>query len=253
MRFLGRVFVVLLLLAAGGWIGYRRGLHDCPPCGTTDHAAIVNAALAPTQKLVLDEASTVIEFDHVLNTSLEWARRLIDSLGLAGTIRTATTVHMSFGARLAYGFDLQRHPWRLLREGDRWVFEAPPIELLTCPAVLAQTVRLGYRDRSWLVGEDARQLEVLRLATAHALQAAAERERDPEWTTQVAADAEKMLRATLQRLLAASGQAVSADDITVRYAGGERFARSPAWSVGVMPDGRLDTATLTRLQQAGCR
>ena len=231
---------------AGWWIGREPGPVRA------DAPRLLGELLVPARKLMLAESQHSASFSWTLRTTHTALAWLVRRLRAENLIRTEATGEFSYAANFAYGYDLRSGEGRLSRLGEsRWRFEAPPIELLACPAVLAHTFQYRVLQRSLLVDEDRREAQVARLVTAQALAAGHARLRDPAARAALRAQVEGQLRAVLSGFASSIGVRIDPAEIEIRYRDGEVW-RAPQWSVGIDPQGLLDDATLARLRRAGC-
>ena len=237
--------ITALGIAAGA---YYMGRSQCPKCAEFDRAVVLSDLLIPTQKLLLTESVATHRFDWNLVSTwpkiADWASKI--------GLRKMASGYLEYRVLSSYGYDLsQRTNWSLKRQGEKFVFEAPPLKLLACPVVLTQTILFKVEETSHFVQELRCQDEVIRTATAHALALAHDGLRETASAEKIKKTVDQELRSLLVSLSRPMGWAINASDIEIHNPKGA-FDVPAAWKPELSEGRALDQATLEQLERAGC-
>ncbi|KRB99800.1 hypothetical protein ASE11_09005 [Hydrogenophaga sp. Root209] len=204
--------------------------------------------LIPTQKLLLAESSSTQRYNWELVSTWPRVAKLLSNLGA----REKAKGYLQYQVKNYYGYDLARQAsWSLKREGTKIIFEAPPLRLLTCPAVLTQSLMFVVEGGSPFVGELSRQDEVIRVATAQALAVAHEGLRDPDKFKRIKETADQDLKSLLMSLARPMGWDLKGADIVITNPEGQ-VDLPPPWQPALGAGGNLDLTSVTQLKNAGC-
>lgn len=224
------------------------GRTQCPPCASYNQAELLSELLVPTQKVLLVEQHATLKYDWQLYSTWPNLATFFAQLGF----RKNAQGYVQYGAKFYYGYDLSnRASWVLKKEGSHFVFEAPPLRMLTCPSVLSQSVSVTTNVGSIFVDEAGREKEVLRMSTAQALAAGHNVLRDPLQVEKIRKSADQELRALVINLARPMGWQVQAGDVQI-VSHAATVDVPVEWTPGTKDGGALDAATMEQLKKAGC-
>jgi hypothetical protein len=243
--------VLAIVLAAGGFFfGYRNGHGTCVQCEQVNAVWSLRSLFETTQKVILAEEMRSIRAEFELKSlSMPRVARFLSSLGLKESAKAT----MTFDSRVAYGYDLSdASKWALKQESPgKFVFEAPPLGVVTCPSALTQTIRLEVLQRSLFVDEDARVIYLTRLATAYALSEAHKRLHDEAARKGMLTAVDDQLKVMIVRLATGLGMKLVPDDIRIAHPRGD-FVAPEDWVPAGANDKSLDPRTEKALADAKC-
>lgn len=238
--------VVVALVAAGFgyYAGRHQGLSECEQCAKIDPAVELKAILAPAAKLAVVHVGTLLEqpFDIPPQGAFtQWLAHALSPL-----VAERSHGHFRYFASYLYGYDLgDRSAWDLTREGDTLVFHAPPLALLSCPAVNLETLFVEFDQRSILVNESEQLPEVQRMLTRNALRHAEMRLVGDFSRARIREEAEKKLRELIAALASGIGWKLTPDQVKIVYA---REYDAERWT-DKDPEDKIEA----RLARYGCR
>ncbi len=226
-----------------GFMGFQYGRSQCSKCADIDRIQILSDQIVGAQKIVAADSSSTVRFDWTLVSTWPNLARVMAKIGF----KEKASGSLVYDTRMAFGYDLaQRGLWSLKREGNALVFDAPPLSLVECPAVLTQTLSYQIRDKSVFVDEMGRQQEVVRYATAQALAAAYEKLRAPK---QIQIEAEKELSQLVGSLALPLGMT---SNVRITHTHGEVQQIPASWKPSFDQAGVPDAETQHQLELAGC-
>jgi len=240
---LGAIFALAVAASA-----FHLGRKECPKCAQVDQAKVLSELLIPTQKLLLAESSSTLRYDWQLVSTWPKLAAALSRIGF----RERASGYLQYQVKNYYGYDLsQSAAWSLKRDGDKLVFEAPPLRLLTCPSVLTQSIAFVVQGSSPFVQELSRQDEIVRTATAQALAAAHEGLRDPKKLERIKELVDQDLRSLIINLARPLGWSIHGSSILITNPRGQVDVPD-AWQPVLGAGGDLDLNTTRQLKEAGC-
>jgi hypothetical protein len=233
-----------LLCIAVALGGFFLGKQQCPGCNQVDPAELLSSVLSPAQKLVVVESGDVLRFDWDLVSTWPRLATVLSRFGPAEKARG----YLQYDVKYTIGYDLrQRGNWSLRREGGKIVFDAPPLQLIGCPAVLTHTMKFVVQQDAILVDEAGREREIAAFATAQALTVAYHKLRHRT------AEVEKIADVELKSFLAAMAQALGINPAEIEIRMPRKAAIvPPVWLPRGDAAGKLDVESMRQLKAAGC-
>jgi hypothetical protein len=215
--------IAMVVTIGAGWFTYRAGIAEgdrrCQPCARLEALTELKRVLSKTLYLVTLQDGRLVETRFEVPPKGAFRLYLADIYErLSGEPRGAdAAITFRFFVSYSYGFDLNQ-PYDLRQEGDQLVFQAPPLRMLTCPAVNLGSLQARVDRGSYLVSEHEEKQAIAGKLTEHAIMLGEAALLNPESRKEIRAGAETQLKLLLTSLAGAYGMQVTPGQVRVEYA-----------------------------------
>lgn len=215
--------LTLLTVIGTGWYVHRAGIEEgerrCPPCERLQTLTELKRVLSKTLYLVTMQDGRLVEMPFTVPPKGALREYLaIIHERFSGRLGSAdAAINFRFFVSYSYGFDLSQ-PFDLRQEGERLVFQAPPLRLLTCPSINLGTLQAQVERSSYLVPEEAEKQAIAGKLTEQAVRLGEAALLGTDTRAEIRRGAEDQLKTLLSSLAAAYGMTVRPDQIQVAYA-----------------------------------
>lgn len=214
--------IAVVVTIGAGWFTYRAGIAEgdrrCPPCARLEALTELKRVLSKTLYLVTLQDGRLIETHFEVPPKGAFRLYLADIYerlsGETGGADAAIT--FQFFVSYSYGFDLSQ-AYDLRQEGDQLVFHAPPIRMLTCPAVNLGSLRARVDRGSYLVSVHEEKQEIAAKLTEHAVMLGEAALLNEKSRDEIRTGAEAQLKVLLTSLAAAYGMDMTPEQVRVEY------------------------------------
>lgn len=214
--------IAVVVTIGAGWVTYRAGIAEgdrrCPPCARLEALTELKRVLSKTLYLVTLQDGRLVETRFEVPPKGAFRLYLADIYerltGETGGADAAITFR--FFVSYSYGFDLGQ-PFDLRQEGDQLVFNAPPLRMLTCPAVNLGSLQARVDRGSYLVSEHKEKQEIAGKLTEHAIMLGEATLLNPESRKEIRTGAETQLKQLLTSLAGTYGMVVVPEQVRIEY------------------------------------